>query len=380
MADLANLTITFEQQLSQKDFESAANTLAQLGLLTDDRAQINLLTAKLQQFRGETESAELIYRELLKTESMQKTLNQARQGLQEILDAERQSQDRRVAAAKAKPGGEGLGFLILQPLPPKWDKKAAAAKIARIFRTDPLTTITWLPMRQPKILRLGVIGELCVFTEQLTEIGIPAFWFGLEDMAKVPVHNVIYFELVGMDLIKAICSDRGEQAEILFSLAQIKRRVEGTIPIFSKVATLDAKFQAASKEQILDYIRICDLHLENHLGESFRVLRFHDNRYEFNQGMQISAPRTLSHLAPTLLERWTALIDWWNKVTSEKASTYDFTNFGEMLLGYDDLLRESINAKIELSATGSDKVKTNEWDKCFHLYSLMHDCQSKSLV
>lgn len=373
MADLANLITNFEQQLSQKDFEAAANSLAQLGTVTDDRAQINILTAKLQQFRGDTESAELLYRELLKTEGTQKILSQARQGLQEILDEEKRSQDQKMAVAKAKPGGEGMGFLMLRPLPPSWDKKAAAAKIARIFRTDAPTAITWIPMRQPKILRLGIIGELCVFTEQLAEIGINAFWFGLEDLAEVPVHNVLYFELVGKDQVNAICSDRGEQTKIQFSLAQIKRRVEGTIPIFSKVATLDARFQAASKEQILDYIRICDLHLE----EPFRVLRFHDNRYEFNQGMQISVPRSLSHIAPTLLERWKVLINWWDKIAPEKASVYDFTNFGEILLGYDDLLRESINAKTELAAVGSgtDKIKTNEWDKCFHLFSLMHDYQ-----
>jgi hypothetical protein len=387
MADLANLTVKFEQQLAQKEFDAAARTLAQIGAITDDLAQINILTAKLQQFRGDTESAEALYRDLLKTESSQKLLNQARQGLQEILDAERGSQDRRMAEAKAKPGGDGLGFLMLQPLPTTWDKKKAAAKIARIFRTDPATANTWIPMRQPKILRLGIIGELQIFTEQLTELGILAFWFSLEDVAKMNVSHVIYFELISITEVKAVCSDR---TEIVFSLDQVKKRINGEIPIFSKVATLDAKFQASSKEQILDYIRICDLHLDldqdldcdYELENNTHILRFHDNRYEFNQGVQISVPRSLPHIAPTLQESWAALINWWDKIVPEKGSTQDFVSFAESMLAYDDLLKESVNGKIEFTASsnGSDRIKTNqfktnEWDKCFHLFSVIHDYQ-----
>ncbi|MDX1976180.1 MAG: hypothetical protein SFT94_00765 [Pseudanabaenaceae cyanobacterium bins.68] len=379
--DLAPIIDQFEQQLVQGDLPKAAHTLAKIEIKIETETksepnpelqpQLLLLQAKLHQAQGQRETAEAAYRTVLKTTTNAKLLSQARQGLQTILDAERQAQEWRITQAKAQPNGEALAFLVLHPLPSSWSKKAAAAKIARIFRTDPATATTWIPLRQPKLLRLGLGGELATYSAQLQELGIPSFWFSLNQINQVAIAQVTYFELIDLDQIIAHCQD---QPPIQFNLNQIQRQVTGAIPIFSKVATLDAKFQATSKEQILDYIHICDLHLDLNSDRDSQpqILRFHDNAYDFGQGVQLAVNRPLPHLSPTVQQRWQALINWWRKIAPDRHSTYDFVSFGEALLGYTDLLREAINPQLHLAPRQSEPLKTREWDRCFHLFSLMH--------
>lgn len=365
--DLPQIIEQFDQQLAQGDLSQAALTLAAIPPNDSTQPQLLLLQAKLNQAQGQNEIAETSYRHILKATTNAKLLSQARQGLQAILDAEKQAQDLRIAQAKTQPHGQELAFLVLHPLPSTWEKKAAAAKIARIFRTDPATASTWIPLRQPKLLRLGLGGELATYCAQLQELGIYSFWFSLKQLDQVAIAQVSHFELIDIDQVIAHCQD---QPPIQFSLNQIKRQITGAIPIFSKVATLDAKFQATTKEQILDYIHLCDLHLKK--SSTVQILRFHDHAYNFDQGVQLPVDRPLPHLSPTIYDRWQALIKWWAKIAPNRHSAYDFVSFSEPFLAYSDLLRQEVNPQLKLAPPQTQPLKTREWDRCFHLFSLMH--------
>jgi Tetratricopeptide repeat len=367
--DLQNLVSIVEQQLGNKDLKAAATSLKQLLKDHPNRPEVQIAAASFYKATGKPEQAEAIYRDILKSSTQTSLLANARKGLKEIEDASlRQHQDG-IARAIAQVGGEDMGFLAIHPIAPE-RKLEAAKQLAQIFRIDTYTAKVQIPSRNLKVLRIGRLGEMHFYGKKLMAAGIPALWTSLQAIASIDVHTVSYFE-VNPDTgeILAVCtdgsavkhSDLATSQKISFNWNEVSQRVHGLLPTFGEIVTVDAKHQLARKEDILDLVHICDLHLP----KQDCILRFHDDLYAFDRGMQPEVAKSLDHIAPSVRERWSSLIDWLTKSTPQAASKDDFNAFAEMFLAYPDFLKE-LEPKVDLFRT-----KESLWDNCFQLYSGM---------
>jgi hypothetical protein len=360
---LENLISMFEQQLGRKDLPAATQTLQQLLKVNPNAPQVQIATADLYKIAGNPEQAETIYRDVLKSCTQTKLLAQARKGLKEIEDADLKQHQDGIAQAIAAVGGQNLGFLAIHPVPGD-RKQDAAAKLAKIFRIDLYTAKIQIPSRNLKVLRIGRLGEMQFYGQNLTDAGIPALWTSLSAISAINVHTVAYFEPApDKSGIYAVCSpepgkDRNPY-QIKFSWSDVRQRVYGLLPTYGEVVTVDAKHQLVRKQEVLDLVRICDLHLQ----AQNCILRFHDNCYQFAEGIQFEVKRSLEHIAPTVEERWQSLITWLSNSTPQVQGKDDFNDFAEMLLAYPDFLKE-IDPKIDLF-----RAQESLWDNCFQIYS-----------
>jgi Tetratricopeptide repeat len=365
--DLQNLVSTIDRHLGSKDLVAAADTLKQLRETNPNAPEVQIASANFYKATGKSEQAEAIYRNILKSSAQTGLLAQARKGLQEIDDANlRQHQDG-IARAIAQVGGEDIGFLAIHPIAP--DRKLeAATQLARIFRIDAYTAKAQIPSRNLKVLRIGRLGEMQFYGEKLIAAGIPALWTSLKAIAAIDVHTVLYFELEpDTGGVLAVCSDRSvakhrePSQKISFDWSEVSQRVHGLLPTFGEIVTVDAKHQLTRKEDVLDLVHICELHLP----KQNCILRFHDDLYQFEHGMQLEVPKSLEHIAPSVRERWSGLIDCLTKSTPQTAGKDDFNAFAEMFLAYPDFLKE-LDHKVDLFRT-----KESLWDNCFQIYSGM---------
>jgi len=312
--------------------------------------------ARWQEVSGQEAAAEVTYRELIKAAQMPKIRERSRLALQGILDREQQARQRAIAQAMAAPDAAQVGFLIVQPVGAT-QREDLARRVARFFQTDGLTAKTWLPVRHPKILRLGPLGELRVYRDWLRAQGIGAVCITPEAIAAVPVFAVDFFALVSPTQVQAV----GATESLVFEVGEVVRRLEGTVPVFSKVMAFDAQRRITHKDQVLDRVRVCEVHLSD------RVLRFHDNGYQFERGLVLTTAG-----AATVQERWQALMDWWEVLTPGKRYPEDFTAFGEMALGYGSFLRERVQLRLDLRSPGQGgaiPLNTGQWDACFEVFS-----------
>jgi hypothetical protein len=360
---LQNLISTFEQQLERKDLSAATQTLQQLLKVNPNDPQVQIATADLYKSAGQPARAEVIYRDILKSCSQAKLLVQARKGLKEIEDADLKRHQDGIAQAITAVDGQNLGFLAIHPVPSD-RKQDAAAILAQIFRIDAYTAKTQIPSRNLKVLRIGRLGEMQFYGQKLVEAGVPALWTSLTTISSINVHTVSYFEPApDKSGIYAVCDPETSKAsnppQIKFNWNDVSQRVYGLLPTYGDVVTVDAKHQLTRKEEILDLVRICDLHLQ----AQNCILRFHDNCYQFAEGIQLEVKQSLRHIAPTVEERWQSLIAWLSNSMPQVKSKDDFNDFAEMFLAFPDFLKE-IDPKIDLF-----RAKESLWDNCFHIYS-----------
>jgi hypothetical protein len=357
--DLQNLVSTFEQQLGNKDLKAAATSLKQLLKDHPNKPEIQIAAASFYKVTGKPEQAEKIYRDILKSTAQTGLLAQARKGLKEIEDANLQQHQDGIARAISQDSGEDMGFLAIHPIAP--DRKLeVATQLANIFRIDLYTAKVQIPSRNLKVLRIGRLGEMQFYGEKLIASGIPALWTSLKAIATIDVHTVSYFEL-NPDGSAVKHSDRVSSQKISFNWSDVSQHVHGLLPTFGEIVTVDAKHQLARKEDVLDLVHICDLHLPS----KNCILRFHDDLYAFDRGVQPEVTQMLEHIAPSVRERWSSLMAWLTKSMPQTAAKDDFNAFAEMFLAYPDFLKE-LDHKVDLFRT-----KESLWDNCFQLYSGM---------
>jgi hypothetical protein len=371
----------FDDYLAKRDFAKAAAVLKKLLSKRPDDLQLKLCTARYYHNTGKVDKAETIYRELLKSAAQAKLLDQARRGLKAIEDAELQAQRDRIAQALEQPLGQSLGFLGIEPIDSEL-KQEAAVKLARILHLDPYTAKTQVPSRNMRILRIGTYGEMLVYGQQLQEVDLPSFWISLAAIDQVNMQTVAYFEADtvpernnGSARITAYCQNptnsnqsnrfiADELDRLSFKWSEVTACVVAVLPTFGEVVNFDAKQRLIKEEQVLDLVNICDLHL----GDRNLILRFHDNFYQFNQGMQLEVPQVLDNLQPTVQERWNALSNWLEQKLPASTPIYsdrDFKTFADMALAFPHFL-EQLEPHINLA-----RKKESLWDNCFQLFSGM---------
>ena len=366
---MQDLIAAFESQFSDQQFSEAAATLQQLLSDYPDDPQLQILQGRLYDATGKTEAAESIFRRLLKAQLPARLIAQARQGLLAIEMAEIKARQTKIDAVLKLAGGSSLAYLAILPVAEEL-KTFAIAKVARIFRTDPYTARFKIPNRAPKIIRTGTLAEMQAYGEDLQSYGIGAIWLSIEAIAEIPVYTVEYFSQLENNQknnlkIKAIAGIN----EITFEAQDVISRVAGILPTFGEVVVVNAKHKLARKEQILDRVHICDLHLRSYRVNGERlsgdcILRFHDNQYRFDLGLNLPVERSLKHIAPTVQEHWTELTKWLDRTMPTAKISNDFQSFAEMSLTYPEFLEAIAETHITL-----ERNKPSLWDNCFQLYS-----------
>ena len=369
---MQDLVTAFESQFAHKQFSAASATLQQLLSDFPDDPQLQILKGRLYDAMGRINEAEEIFRRLLKAQLPAKLITQARQGLLAIEMAEVNARQGRMDELLKLEGGSSFAYLALLPVLPE-QKDWAIAKIARIFRVDPYTARFKIPNRYPKIIRLGTFAEMQTYGEELQSYGIAAIWLSVEAIAQIPVYQVEYFEespinpkmnLEAGQKIKAIAGID----EIIFTPDDVIAKVQGILPTFGEIVVVNAKHKLARKEQILDRVQICDLHLRSYSVNGKicdrGILRFHDNQYRFELGLQLPVVRSLQHIAPTVKEHWTELSTWLGRTLPNAKIANDFQNFAEMSIVYPEFLKA-----IEVTHINLERPKPSLWDNAFHLYS-----------
>ena len=363
----------------RKDYRTAARLLKQLVQQEPKNPWVRLYVGRLHEATGKLESAETVYRQLLRNTTNPKIMSQARQGLGRLEAIEKEQRQQALAQATSDPSNAELGVLVLEPISAEV-KQAAAQKFARIMQLDIYTARLQLPTRDWRLYRIGPVGELQFYVSSLREASIPCFSASLAKLQKINVFNVHYFsdstgvgtlgELDGQgSQATVVCQNaEGQLGSLTFNWSEVTQRVEGLLPLFDAVVHIDVRRNIQRKTQTLDYVQVCDLHLP----QRGSILRLSDRIYQFQQGITLSpSPPSTSPLEPqvplqhqaTTRRNWNNLLNFLNRQLPEIPVWSDFTAFAQTALDYKEMLGH-LPSHIDLS-----RREETLWDPAFQLYS-----------
>ncbi|MEC4893028.1 MAG: tetratricopeptide repeat protein [Oscillatoria sp. PMC 1051.18] len=348
------------EALQDRDYRTAQILLKELKQSEPQNPWVNFYMARLYESTGKLATAEKVYRQLLKGTTNTKIITQARQGLARIEAIEVEQKRTAIANALAEPGGKEPGILILEQIAPEM-RKTAGEKFARIMELDPYVARLQLPGRGWRLFRTGPVGELGYYTSRLQQAEINSFCIPINDLAKINVFNINYFESVAPQPIVYCKSKEGQMGKLTFDWSEVQQRVEGLLPLFEKIEVMDARRKFQEKTKTLDYSQFCDLHLPQRNA----ILRFSDSYYEFQKGITLAQkpkdiqPKNLT----TTRKNWQNLTDFFNHKLPETPIWSDFSVFADIALDFQELLKR-IEANIELV-----RPEPTLWDQAFQLYS-----------
>lgn len=336
------------------DYETASQLLRELVKQSPQDPWVKLYMGRLQEVSGKSKAAEQIYRQLLQQSTNSKLVSQARQGLQRLASLEQTRRQQAIAQATAQPGSQDPGFLILEAVMGE-TRTEVAKRFAQLINTDAYTARGMLPSRGWRLYRAGAMGELAVFGQELRKAGIPAFWVSLAELQSIQVFQVNYFQAL-QPKAAVVCQNQMNQVGVLsFGWAEVKQRVEGLLPLFSQVVDLGYRDRLEWKEHIEDYAHFYDLHLP----ERRSILRLHDGKYDFRQGI------TAQRQHDTIRQHWNELIAVVNQWIPSTPVQSDFTIFSESTGDFATPIGR-LPSHVFLSRSSDCYL-----DSAFHLYSCL---------
>lgn len=341
----------------RKDYRTAARLLKELLKKAPNDPWVQFYLARIQEVSGKLESAEKIYRQLLRETTSPRLATQARQGVQRVEDLVHENRRQAIAQATAESGIGEPGVLILEAVAAE-EKSAVAKGLAKVTKLDAYTARLHLPSRGWRFYRTGMVGELRVYAQELQAAGVPAFCVALADVEKIPVFRVQYFQAVNPQAIVVCLNDADQLGSISFQWSEVSQRVVGLIPVFEKVVDLDVRKKLQRKEETLDYIHFCDLHLP----ERRCILRLHDIGYQFQQGVDFS-PEPIGSTETTIRRQWNYLMNFLQSELPQMPVWNEFTPFAETAVDQTEVL-STLKPHINLF-----RQVESDWDPAFHLYS-----------
>ncbi len=344
--------------------ENYAEVMRLLGTLDERDSWTQLYWARLWETTQKGDQAETTYRNLLRQAENPRLTLAARQGLERLKMQKTQLRQEAIAEAIADPIKTEIGVLVFAPIPPE-QKAEAAQAIAQIMNLEPYSAQMLLPSRGIRLYRVGAVGELEFYGQQLKDKGIPVFWLPLSQLKTVKVYPVLHFESVEEKAQVSIQTVETNQAQrsIQFAWSDVAARVEGQIPIFEEVLDRDARGKLLRKEKTQDHANFCDLHLP----KQNCILRFSDAVYQFNRGVSLTPNKTsdqpLNH--NTAWANWRQLSGLLSQKLPQQPIYSDFESFAETALDHPELLSK-LTAHINLF-----RREESNWDPAFQLYSAL---------
>ncbi|MFM1842475.1 MAG: hypothetical protein RLZZ490_1211 [Cyanobacteriota bacterium] len=352
-----------------QDFGKAEDLLAVVATDGAENPWVGYYQARLAEEKGELNPAEQQFRQLLTLASNPKLLAKIRASLKRIHDrhqAETQKSlaDRQAAIeeAKAAPDAQIPGIFVLEAIAAD-AKQASAVQFGKIMKLDAYTARLQLPSRAWRLYRTGGMGELTYYQQQCHQAHIPSFCVPIQQILDVKVLPVFYIETLTPNITVSYRINREEQGIFNFNWQDVSQRVEGLLPIFEECVDVDIHGKIQRKTTILDYAKICDLHLP----KSQIILRFCDQIYEFSQGISLTA--TKPNQKSTSHEQWQQLSQIFQNQLLNQPVWKDFKAFAETALDFQELLK-SIDPHIHFM-----RREETPWDQAFHLYSSLAFCR-----
>ncbi|AIE76010.1 MULTISPECIES: hypothetical protein [unclassified Synechocystis] len=358
--------------IHSQDLATAEQLLAAIGEDGAENPMTGYYQARLAEARGDLNEAEQKFRQLLVISHSPQLLSKIRAGLGRI-QAHHQAEAARSLAehqaaieeAKAAPEAQSQGIFVLEPLPPA-EKQAKAVQFGEIMKIDPYTARLQLPSRAWRLYRTGAIGELNYYHQQCQAAQIPSFSVPLADILALKVFPVFHIESLSPVVTVSYRINRQEEGSFSFTWQDVGQTVEGLLPIFEECVDVNVRGKIQRKTEILDYARICDLHLPQHQT----ILRFCDQIYEFTQGVSLDNGDSAQGQRGTAHQQWQQLSQLWQTNLPDKPVWKEFKAFAETALDFQELLK-----LIDPHIPFLRREETN-WDKAFHLYSALAFCRN----
>lgn len=374
--------------LERKEYKQAAKLLKKLQKENPQNLLVQLYIGRWYEETDKLESAEKTYRKLLQNATNPQVMTQARQGLQRIETLQKHRLQEAIARAKSDPRNAEPALLILESISKenkhkenrnkenrnKQNRQEAIPNFARIMNVDPYTARMQLQNSGWRIYRIGPVGELLIYSEQLVKVGIPAFSVAIADLKKVQVFRVRNLQSVKPQITVVCENEFDEKGTFTFNWSEVTAKVEGLLPIFIDAMDYDPRRQSQKfrrKEMTQDYANICDLHLP----ERQAIVRFCDRAYDFKHGLEIHPldPKidTTENTSQAITEstnriKWNSLIDLLNLHLGKIKVYSDFTPFAETTTRDYTQLLGRIKSYVDI-----ERKEESLWDSAFQLYSLL---------
>lgn len=350
-----------------QDYREASRLLKQLYKQSPSDPWVQFYIGRLYEETGKVEAAEKAYRQLLRTVTQPKILNKARQGLQRLYNRETSRRQNAIERAKTDPRNEEPGVLILEATP--GDRRTEMAqRLAKILEIDPYSAKLRLQTYGWRLYRTGSVAEVRVYGEELRQAGLAVFWASLNDIPKIQVFRVCYFQSVSPQPTIVCKDEQNRLGQLTFDWSEVGQQVNGGLPIFVEAVHYDisrkTSEQIQRKTETQDYAQVCDLHL----GDRRCILRLCDSSYQFHQGVVFSSHQQPDRGNTTLATnrlKWNGMLDGLKPYLESAQVWSAFTPFGETAVEYRFLL-ESLVPHIDVLRNAP-----TPWDSAFQLYSTL---------
>ncbi|MBE9032352.1 tetratricopeptide repeat protein [filamentous cyanobacterium LEGE 11480] len=347
--------------LDKKDYRSATQRLKLLWQENPENPWVQMYRARLYEAAQKFDQAETIYRHLLRDAMSPKVALQARQGLQRIQETEQAQRKAALAASKAsspEPGEPGL--LVLESIPPT-ARQSAAQHMAKVMELDPYTARMQIPNRGWRLYRLGDLGEMKFYGEQIRSGNIPAFWVATKKVKSLPIYQVQSIQEITPQAVVICENPAGQVGELVFDWSEVTQRVDGSLPVMAQVVNIDVLRDRTDgrngKEETLDYLRVCDLHLPKRNC----ILRFCDGTYDYQDGLLLADEGSWDQYSTRM--QWNSLMATLTEQAPQMQVWSDFTPFGEFVMDFPVLLHQ-MNPELKVY-----NQTESLWPSAFHLYS-----------
>ncbi|WP_009634384.1 tetratricopeptide repeat protein [Synechocystis sp. PCC 7509] len=342
----------FERQ----DYQAAAQLLQPLLQTSPENPWVQFYAGRLYEELGELESAQKVYRSLLKNVTNTKLLSQIRQGLQRLETLIQEQRQRGIAQATTGSNNNQLGVLVLEAISSE-SKTVAAQNFAQIMEIEPYAARLQLPSRGWRFYKSGTIGELQFLGQELRAAGIPCFWANIAEINQIRVFQVSYIQHAEPQATVICQNEQGQMGAMSFEWSEVSDRILGLLPIFEQVVDRDVRGKLQRKTKTQDYAHFCDLVLPSRGC----ILRIHDNSYEYQKGVTKIDKSDRS----TIRISWNSLLDFLSLQLPTTPIWSDFSPFAETVIDQIELLKR-IPSNIHLF-----RRTPSTWDSAFMLYSTL---------
>ncbi|MEL6453796.1 MAG: tetratricopeptide repeat protein [Cyanobacteria bacterium J06623_5] len=341
------------------DYQKVVQLLKQWQAEEPKSLLLKLYAGQLQEKTNRLAKAEKIYLSLLKQTSHRKIIRQARDGIQRIQAQQAEQKDRQkaeqLAAAKAVSGSEEAALFAIAPPEPA-HRNSAVKAIANTFSLDLYAARQKLPASGLRLHRIGPLGELNYYAQQLQQAQIPTLCVAAKAVKALETFQICHFEDLQAKATVVCRNANGQLGKISFDWGEVSQQVSGQLPIFEQVVDLGNWGRTIHKEKVQDYAQVLDLHLPDRQI----VLRMCDRTYQYQQGIQLTPPTERNSRI-----QWNKLLQ--SVQTALKTPHHkDFSKFGMGALEFVSLL-PAIEPNLDI-----DRRAPSDWDLVFHLYSSLH--------
>jgi tetratricopeptide (TPR) repeat protein len=347
-----------ESALNRQDYRTARNLIKTLVHNQPNNDLVHLYAARLQEATEHFDNAEKIYKKLLIESINQKVLNDSRAGIQRIQAAIQLQRKTLLVNALETSGGDEPGLLILEPVSAE-EKTALAPQLAQIMKLDAYTARLHLPSRGWRLYRLGNMGELNFYQQQLKQAKIPGFCTTIDSLQTIEVVSVKLIQEFKPQAVLSCVDDHGAELRMGFAWSEVKQIVTGLLPIFEEITEVTSstvRTTVQRKPKVLDYVQMCDLHIPS----KNLIFRLCNQNYSFQKDV---GERTSDLTALTSRENWQRLLSQIHEKTSHAQLWSDFTPFADTALAYPEMLLK-ITSHVQLM-----RRENSLWDQAFQMYS-----------